>query len=87
MTKMRAEAAEAKVVLIEWNTPESISPDTKEAIGKYCFETSGNDTNIAAMLRPCKFPRWNYKCKLSTYPASGGDGSSEPDGGPAAPSV
>ena len=34
MTKMRAEAAEAKVVLIEWNTPESISPDTKEAIGK-----------------------------------------------------
>ena len=34
MTKIRAEAAEAKVVLIEWNTPESISPDTKEAIGK-----------------------------------------------------
>ena len=30
MTKMRAEAAEAKVVLIEWNTPESINPDTKE---------------------------------------------------------
>ena len=29
MTKMRAEAAEAKVVLIELNTPESISPDTK----------------------------------------------------------
>ena len=25
MTKMRAEAAEAKVVLIEWNKPESIS--------------------------------------------------------------
>ena len=63
--------AEAKVVLIEWNTPESISPDTKEAIGKWCFETSGNDANIAAMLRPCKFPRWNYKWKLSTYPASG----------------
>ena len=34
MTKMRAEAAEAKVVLIDWNTPESISPDTKKAIGK-----------------------------------------------------
>ena len=31
MTKMRAEAAEAKVVLIEWTTPECISPDTKEA--------------------------------------------------------
>ena len=59
MTKMRAEAAEAKVVLIEWNTPESISPDTKEAIGKWCFETSGND--IAAMSRPCKLPRWSYK--------------------------
>ena len=27
MTKMHVEAAEAKVVLIEWNTPESISPD------------------------------------------------------------
>ena len=35
MTKMRVEAAEAKVVLIEWNTPESISPDTQEAIGKW----------------------------------------------------
>ena len=31
MTKMRAEAAEAKVVLIEWSTPKSISPDTQEA--------------------------------------------------------
>ena len=40
MTKMRAEAAEAKVVLIEWNTPESISPNTQEAIGKWCFKTS-----------------------------------------------
>ena len=78
MTNMRAEAAEAKVVLIEWNTPESISPDTKEAIGKWCFETSGNDTDIAAMPRPCKFLRWNYKWKLSTYPASGGAGSLEP---------
>ena len=78
MTKMRAEAAEAKVVLIELITPESISPDTQEAIGKWCFETSGNDTNIAAMLRPCKFLRWNYKWKLSTYPATGGDGSLEP---------
>ena len=29
MTKMRAEAAEAKVVLKEWNTHESISPATK----------------------------------------------------------
>ena len=57
MTKMRAEAAEAKVVLIEWNTPESISPDTQEAIGKWCFKTSGNDADIAAMPRPCKFPR------------------------------
>ena len=57
MTKMRAEAAEAKVVLIEWITPESISPDTKEAIGKWCFKTSGNDANIAAIPRPCKFPR------------------------------
>ena len=28
MTKMRAEAAEAKVVLIEWNTPESFSPNS-----------------------------------------------------------
>ena len=64
MTKLRAEAAEAKVVLIEWNTPESINPDTKEAIGKWCFETSGNDANIAAMPRPCKFPRWNIKSKL-----------------------
>ena len=78
MTKMRVEAAEAKVVLIEWNTPESISPDTKEAIGKWCFETLGNDTNIAAMPLPCKFPRWNYKWKLSTYPASSGDGSLDP---------
>ena len=51
MTKMCAEAVEAKVVLIEWNTPESISPDTKEAIGKCCFETSGNDADIAAI--PC----------------------------------
>ena len=85
MTKMHAEAAKAKVVLIEWNTPESISPDTKEAIGKWCFETSGNDADIAAMPRPCKFPRWNYKWKLSTYPASGGDGSSEPVGESAAP--
>ena len=85
MTMMRAEAAEAKVVLIEWNTPESIIPNTKEAIGKWCFKTSGNDADIAAMPRPCKFLRWNYKWKLSTYPSSGGDGSSEPDGGPAAP--
>ena len=61
MTKMQAEAAEAKVVHIEWNTPESISPDTKEAIGKWYFETSGNDADIATMLHPCKFPRWNYK--------------------------
>ena len=37
MTKMHAETVEAKVVLIEWNTPKSISPDTKEAIGKWCF--------------------------------------------------
>ena len=85
MTKMHAEAAEAKVVLIEWNTPESISPDTQEAIEKWCFETSGNDANIAAMPCPCKFPRWNYKWKLSTYPASGRDGSSEPVGEPAVP--
>ena len=70
MTKMRAEAAEAKVVLIKWNTPGSISPDTKEAIGKWCFETCGNDADIAAMPRPCKFPRWNYKWKLSTFPVS-----------------
>ena len=34
MTKMCAKSAEAKVVLIEWNTPECISPDTKEAIRK-----------------------------------------------------
>ena len=74
MTKMRAEATEAKVVLIEWNTPESISPDTKEAIGKWYFKTSGNDADIAAMPRPCKFPRWNYKWKISTYCTSGGDG-------------
>ena len=87
MTKMRVEAAEAKVVLMEWNTPESISLDTKEAIGKWCFETSGNDANIAAMPRPCKLPRWNYKWKLSTYPTSSRDGSSEPDGGPAASPV
>ena len=85
MTKMRAEAAEAKVVLIEWNTPESISPNTKEAIGKWRFETSRNDVNIAAMPRPCKFPGWNFKWKLSTYPALGRDGSSEPVGEPAAP--
>ena len=84
-TKMRAEAAEAKVVLVEWNTPESICPDTKEAIRKWCFETSGNDADIAALQRPNKFPRWNYKWKLSTYPASGGDGTSEPDGESAAP--
>ena len=84
-TKMRAEAAEAKVVLVEWNTPESICPDTKEAIRKWCFETSGNDADIAALQHPNKFPRWNYKWKLSTYPKSGGDGSSEPDGGACAP--
>ena len=85
MTKMRAEAAEAKVVLIDWSAPESIGQDTKEAIAKWCFETTGNDADIAAMPRPSKFPRWNFKWKLGTYPASGGDGSSEPDGGPAAP--
>ena len=85
MTKMRAEAAEAKVVLIEWNTPESISPDTQEAIRQWCFKTYGNDADIAAMPRPCKFPRWNYKWKLSTYPTSGGNGTSEPDGESAAP--
>ena len=61
MTKMRAEALEARVVLTELNTPESISPDTQEAMGKWCFATSGNDADIAAMPRPCKFPRWNYK--------------------------
>ena len=87
MTKMRGEAAEAKVVLTDWNTPESISSDTKEAIGKWCFETSGNDADIAAMPRPCKFPRWSYKWKLSTYPALGGNGSSEPDGGSATPPI
>ena len=87
MTKMRAEAAEAKVVLTDWNTPESICPDTKETIRKWCFETSGNDADIAAIPRPSKFPRWNFKWKLSTYPASGGDGSSEPDGGPVAPPI
>ena len=87
MAKMHAEAAEAKVVLIEWNTPESNSPDTQEAIGKCCFETSGNDTNIEAMPCPCKFPRWNYKWKLSTYPASGRVGSSEPVRESAAPPV
>ena len=85
MTKMRAEAAEAKVVLIDWSTPESMSQDTKEAIAKWCFKTSGNDAHIAAMPCPSKFPRWNFKWKLGTYPASSGDGSSEPDGGPAAP--
>ena len=52
MTKMRVEAAEAKVVLIEWSYPQSISPDTQEAIGKWCFKTSGNDADIAAMPRP-----------------------------------
>ena len=87
MTKMRAEAAEAKVFLIKWNTPESISPDTKEAIGKWCFETSRNDTDIASMPRPCKFPRWNYKWKLSTYPASSRHGSLEPVREPAASPV
>ena len=87
MTKMRAEAAEAKVVLIEWSSIESIIPDTKEDIGKWCFETSGNDANIAAMPHPCKFLRWNYKWKLSTYPASGGDGSLEPVGESAASPV
>ena len=61
MTKMQAEAAEAKVVLIDWSTPERISQDTKEAIAKWCFETSGNDADIAAMPRPSKFPRWNFK--------------------------
>ena len=81
---MCVKAAEAKVVLIEWNTPECISPDTKEAIRKWCFETSGNDADIAAMPRPCKFPRWNYKWKLSTYPTTGGDGSLEPVGESAA---
>ena len=86
MTKMRAEAAEAMVVLIDWSAPESIGQETKEAIAKWCFETSGNDADIAAMPRPSKFPRWNFKWKLGTYPASGGDGSSDPDGGSAPPS-
>ena len=85
MTKMRAEAAEAKVVLTDWNTPENICLKTKNAIGKWCFKTSGNDADIAAMPRPSKFPRWSYKWKLSTYPASGVKEPSEPDGGPAAP--
>ena len=55
MTKMRAEAAEAKVVLIEWNTPESISLDTQEALGKWCFETSGNDADIELCRVPANF--------------------------------
>ena len=46
---------------------ECISPDTKEAIRKWCFETSRNDADIAAMPRPCKFPRWNYKWKLREF--------------------
>ena len=71
MTKMRAEAVEAKVVLTDWNTSENICLETKNVIGKWCFETSGNDADIAAMPRPSKFPRWSYKWKLITHPASG----------------
>ena len=51
MTKMQAEAAEAKVVLIDWSAPESIGHNTKDAIAKWCFETSGNDADIAAIDR------------------------------------
>ena len=57
MTKMQAEAAEAKVVLIDWSAPESIGQDTKDAIAKWCFKTARNDADIAAMPRPSKFPR------------------------------
>ena len=56
-TTMQAEAAEVRAVLIDWTTPESIGIDTKEAIEKWCFETSANDADIAAMPHPSKFPR------------------------------
>ena len=52
MTKMHAEAAEAKVVLIEWNTPECISPDTKEAIRKWCFKL----LEMMLTLQLCRVP-------------------------------
>ena len=42
---------------------------------------------IAAMPLPRKFPRWNYKWKLSIYPASGVKEPSEPDGGHASPPI
>jgi hypothetical protein len=87
LTVMRAEAAEAKVVLEDWITPDGISPETKAAIGKWCFETAGNDADIVALVRPRTFPRWNYKWRLGAYPASGGDGTSEPDGGTTAPPI
>ena len=61
---------EAIVVLIEWNTPESISPDTKEAIGKWCFETSGNDADIAAI--PANFLGGTISGNLAPTPPLAG---------------
>ena len=62
-------------------------------VGPRCYDQhiglnlAGNDADIAAMPRPSKFPRWNFKWKLGTYPASGRDGTSEPVGGTCSPPV
>ena len=36
-TRMQAEAAEVRAVLIDWTAPKSIGIDTKEATEKECF--------------------------------------------------
>lgn len=53
--------------------------------GKSLLESIVNGIDITALLCHDKFTRWNHKWKLSTYPTSGGDGSSEPFGKSVAP--
>ena len=53
--------------------------------GKSLLESMVNGIDITALMCHDKFTRWNHKWKLSTYPTSSGDRSSEPFGKSVAP--